>query len=1184
MFSTEFYKKNMIRTLQKTGCLLLAMILIASCETQPEQPRQPGEDTDAYQSKPGLSERVAEALAEFNRGAALLEQYKYAQAAEAFESVLDVVPEWTAARFNLGLAYLNMQAEAGAQESLALAEKAFKSLLEAEPDHLHAQFCLGLYYQHVGENERALEYFRAVHKADRQDPHVLYKCAETLITVGKTEEGIRAFEDVIELDPGFISAVYRLASQYQRTRQFKKARNLFGRFRELKEAELTGGTFTVLKTYGTIGKYYTALGADNLPIPSAGSHQSARILFSPQTGPFGAETSEWEFPGGKVGLAGVAAGDIDDDGDLDLCMTAFGSEGEVTLLSNDGKGNFTAGTSIAEKGICPCFGDIDNDGDIDLWLGRAGPDIYFQNDGEGNFIRSDVPEIAGGDSITACARLLDIDSDGDLDFLGCHFVRGTIPAGGPVEAAGIGLYNNNRDGSFTDISEKLGLSSEKVPVSAIVYDDFDNDRDQDLAVFSAGEEGPVIWVNDRVGKYRVLTAETTGLTADEVLSATCADPDKDGDRDLLVFSKKGVQLFVNQGGFCFAVHRGFADRFGRRGGSGGQFADMDNDGDLDIVIADAVRRGGSRGPVLLVNNWPDNNFVDVLEIDPGNLLGAINFEAGASCVAADFTGNGNCDILLAPTGEKPFLIENITRGGHWIEIDLRGTRKQDKKSRSNNSAIGARVEVKAGTISQQYVVGGSSGPAAMAPHRIHAGLGPYTKVDWLRIIWPDAVLQAELEIPADQVAVIEELQRKISSCPHLFAWDGSHFKLVSDFGGMGGIGYFIEPDVYSRPDPTEYLPVFDIEPRDGEYVFQVIEPIEEVAYIDEIKLIAVDHPADTQVYPNEMMAINSAPAAFELFCFKDRIEPVRAVDHRGIDVTDEILSVDRRYAGATKLDVRFAGFAADHFVELDFGGRLEEISSQTRLVLFLYGSVEYAYSSTNYAARQAGASLKAPSIYVFRDGAWVELFHEVGYPGGIQHMMTVEVTGKVSAGDRRIRISSNMELYWDRIFIAGIVEDSVLSVQEAAVKSADLHFLGYPREYSPDGKLPTLYDYDSVDRGVAWKIMTGNYTRYGEVAELLEEADDCYVIMGRGEELTLRFAADVFGPIPQGSRRSFILKTDSFCKDMDLYSAYPDTVEPLPFHSMSSYPYGPNEKYPDDEKHRDYRRRFNTRRIESPAN
>jgi hypothetical protein len=706
----------------------------------------------------------------------------------------------------------------------------------------------------------------------------------------------------------------------------------------------------------------------------------------------------------------------------------------------------------------------------------------------------------------------------------------------------------------------------------------------DLVIFPADGDQTIGWVNDRAWKYHVLGTETTGLLVKGVLSATSGDPDKDGDRDLLTFTNKGLNLFVNQGGFRFKRHSGFAESCGRFGGTGGQFADMDNDGDLDILIADAFRRDGSRGPVLLINDWPRDRFINAMEIDPGNLLAAITTKGKASCVVADFTGNGKCDVLLAPTGEKPFLVENVTPGGHWIEIDLRGTREQDKKSRSNNSAIGARVEIKTGTIFQQYVVGAPSGPVSMPAHRIHVGLGKYTKVDWLRIMWPDAVLQAELELAANQVMTITELQRKVSSCPHLFAWDGSHFKFISDFGGMGGIGYLVAPDVYARPDPTEYLPVPNLKPRNGEYVLQALEPIEEVVYFDEAKLIAVDHPLETEVYPYEMMAINTSPPPFELFCFKDPIEPVRAVDHRGVDVTEKIRSVDRRYAGATEPDHRFVGFAKDHFVELDFGDRFKAVSSQARLVLFLHGWVEYSYSSSNFAASQAGLRCQAPSVHVFRDGAWVELFHEVGYPAGIRHMMTLDITGKVLPSDQRIRISSNMELYWDQIFMAPILEDTGLYTQEVSLKSADLHFLGYPREYSPDGRYPNLYDYGSVDRAVAWKIMEGNYTRYGNVAELLEDADDCYVIMGRGEELTLRFSADAFSPTPKGCRRSFILKTDSFCKDMDLYSAYPDTVEPLPFHSMSDYPYGADEKYPDDEKRRQYRRRFNTRRVHGSGN
>ncbi|UCE47931.1 MAG: CRTAC1 family protein, partial [Phycisphaerales bacterium] len=604
-----------------------------------------------------------------------------------------------------------------------------------------------------------------------------------------------------------------------------------------------------------------------------------------------------------------AAGDIDADGDLDLCITAFGANGSVWLWRNDGTGQFSRDAALAQQGISPCFGDVDNDGDLDLWLGRAGADRYFENDGKGHFTINHSAAIDGKQSVTDCARVIDVDSDGDLDLVAFRRTRGTIPAGETLKAGSGHVYNNNRDGTFVDIAKKLGLTLEETAVAAVAYDDFDNDRDMDFVIFSANDERAVAWINDRAWTYRTLSADKTNLLAEGVQGVTSGDPDKDGDSDLLVFTSEGLQLLVNQTGFRFARHEGFSDRHGRLGGSSGQFADMDNDGDLDIVIADAYRRDGSRGPALLMNDWPQDRFIDASELDPGNLLSALESEGNTSCVVADFTGNGRCDILLAPMGSEPYLVENITRGGNWIEMDLRGTRGQDKKTRSNNSAIGARVEIKTGTIFQQFTVGAPSGQVSMPPHRIHAGLGEFLKVDWLRITWPDAVLQAELELPGNQVMTVAELQRKVSSCPHLFAWDGTHFEFISDFGGMGGIGYLAAPGTYGKPDPTEYLPIPNLKPRAAEYVFQVLEPTEEVVYFDQANLIAVDHPLGTEVYPHEMMAISVPAPPFELFCFKDTIEPVGAVDHRGVDVTKNIRLIDRRYAGATELDERFTGFA-----------------------------------------------------------------------------------------------------------------------------------------------------------------------------------------------------------------------------------------------------------------------------------
>jgi cytochrome c-type biogenesis protein CcmH/NrfG len=1176
---------------QAMGWLLVSALFLGGCgegaRSRPE-PKTTGEPGDVSATSPSaIAGPAVKALAEFNRGAALMEQYRYPEAARAFESVLKLAPDWVAARFNLGLAYFNMhgmqeseQPKAAQPDYLKKARTAFEGVLHSDPDHQYARFCLGLYYEYAGSDQKALEYFEKVHQNDPLEPYAAYKYASTLLSLGRNAEGTKALEEVISLDPGFVSAVYRLALQYRRDKQPEKAMPLFARFKELKAAELTGGSFTVDKAYGAAGKYSLALGPDNLPLPRVEPSPTRRIIFSPETRRLDAPTRPWKWSAGSISLPGIAVGDVDGDGDLDLCLTGLGRSGETALWLNDGSGGFSAGSTVAVQGVSPCFGDVDNDGDLDLWLGCAGPDLLLENDGKGNFSQGSFSALAGPDVLTNIARLADVDSDGDLDLLAFRIAEGNVPAIGSCTPATCSLYNNNRDGSATDVAATLGLALADRPVAAAVYDDFDNDRDLDLVIFPADGE-PLAWVNERAGKFKMLDAAATHLAVRGAVSATSGDPDKDGDRDLLVFTDKQVCLYVNRGNFRFQLDQGFRDRFGWLGGTGGQLADMDNDGDLDIVIADAHRPDGSRGPVLLINDWPRDRFLDAAEVDPGNLLAAIRVKQHASCVVADFTGNGRCDVLLAPTDEQPLLIENVTPGGRWIELDLRGTRPQDRKSRSNNSAIGARVEVKAGMVFQQFVVGVPSGPVAMPPLRIHAGLGDHPQVDWLRIIWPDAVLQAELEIAADRRMTMTEVQRKTSSCPYLFAWDGSRFRFIADFGGVGGLGYLVTPGSYAPPDPTEYLRIPRLEPDRGQYVLQALTPLEEVTYFDEAKLIAVDHPEGTEVYPHEMMATGVPPPPFEIFCFRQPIDPVHAVDHRGVDVTEQIRRIDRRYAGATRPDDRFTGIAEDHFVELDFGDRLKELNKDSRLILFLYGWVEYPYSSTNFAASQAGIRTQAPSIHVLRDGQWVELFREVGYPAGLEHMMTLEVTGKILPTDRRIRISSNMELYWDRIFLAEHLGGETVSMKEVEASSADLHYLGYPREYSPDGRHPNLYDYSNLDTAATWKWMAGGYTRFGEVAPLLQEADDCYVIMGRGEELTLRFPAEAFGPVPQGRRRTFILKTDSYCKDMDLYTAYPDTVGPLPFHAMSGYPYGPHEHYPDTKRTREYRRRYNTRRVQA---
>jgi len=1153
------------------------------------RPAQEGATADAAAAQePQLTAQFASILAEFNHGCGYMEMYEYGKAALAFNKVLEAAPDWTAARFNRGLAYLNMASENDPQkrlgptpEMIATAVQTFEDVVAREPEHLSALFCLGRLQAYLGNDKRAVECFEKAFQKDPDDLFVAYSYAKSLKNVNRVDEAVVVLEKIVERDPGFASAIQELGAQYMRRGKRDEGKTLLERFQRLRSMELTVGSFVVDEKYGMAGKYAFMIGADGLPLPPRRMTPQRRILFTPSPRSVADQSQDWQWPRGTVRLAGVAVADVDNDRDLDLVLAGQGPDGAAQILLNDGAGTFTRGATLPERVVCASVGDIDNDGDVDLWLGRAGADQLLLNDGRGDFTPSPATGIGGPDALlTQLTRMLDLDSDGDLDLVAARCVAGDVPLAGPsVEPAASGIFFSNADGTFVDRAAELGLDFADVPVASLAYDDFDNDFDLDLIVFPA-RGVPVAWVNFRVGEHRTVAGDDIGLTPPGVISATTGDPDNDGDRDLLVFTAEGVRLFQNNGHFAFTELAPFTAELGRLGGTGGQFADMDNDSDLDIVIADAKRADGSRGPVLLVNTWPEFGFVDATQLDPGNLFDALHTDGDASCVVADFTGDGRCDVLLAPVNKQPVLIENATPGGHWIEFDLTGTRPQEPRARSNQSAIGARVEVRSGTQFQQHVVGGSAGPVASQPLRIHAGLGEHAKVDWLRVLWPDAILQGEVELAGDRVMSLEEQSRKPSSCPYLFAWDGQRFAFVSDFGGVGGLGYYLGHDAYAQPDPTEYVSLPALQPLDGDYVLQSLTPLEEITYFDEVKLIAVDHPEGTRVYPHEMAAVGVAPPAFELFCVRQTVSPVYVVDQRGRDVTEALRAIDRHYAGATRPDPRFTGLAEEHFVELDFGDQLAGVDPAARLVLYLHGWVEYAYSSTNYAASQAGNRAQAPTIEVMRDGTWVELAKEVGYPAGVNHMMTVDLTGKLQSTDRRLRVASNMEIYWDQVFLAPHESRVELRLQELAAREADLHFRGYPREYSPDGRHPNLSDYENLDRNVAWKLMSGDYTRFGDVRSLLNKADDCFVIMSHGEEITLRFAVDDFAPVPPGYVRSFILKTDSYCKDMDLYTAFPDTVEPLPFHGMSGYPYESHERYPDTEATRRYRETYNTRRIE----
>jgi len=175
-----------------------------------------------------------------------------------------------------------------------------------------------------------------------------------------------------------------------------------------------------------------------------------------------------------------------------------------------------------------------------------------------------------------------------------------------------------------------------------------------------------------------------------------------------------------------------------------------------------------------------------------------------------------------------------------------------------------------------------------------------------------------------------------------------------------------------------------------------------------------------------------------------------------------------------------------------------------------------------------------------------------------------------------------MQIYWDHIFYTTEMSSRSFGISLEPV-SADLHYRGFSEVSRETPYSPHIPDYQTVTTAPKWRDLTGLYTRYGNVLPLLLESDNKYVIMNAGDEITIEFDAAQVPELPSDWDRDFIIYNDGWLKDGDLNTACGQTVKPLPFHGMTSYPYGPGESYPRDEDHTSYLETYNTREINTEA-
>jgi hypothetical protein len=445
----------------------------------------------------------------------------------------------------------------------------------------------------------------------------------------------------------------------------------------------------------------------------------------------------------------------------------------------------------------------------------------------------------------------------------------------------------------------------------------------------------------------------------------------------------------------------------------------------------------------------------------------------------------------------------------------------------------------------------------------------------VRITWPNGLIQNEPQQAADRTLAVKEAPRLSGSCPMIFTWDGTGFRFITDVLGVAPLGASAGDGEYFPVDHDEFvqIPGEALVASGGRYQLRITEELREVAYLDAVHLIAVDHPAGVDLFTNDKFKGPPFPE-FRLFGVERRVYPVAARDGEGRDVLARLTARDRTYPDAFPRTA--SGIAEPHTLDLDFGAAAPD----NRAILVLSGWVDWADGSTFLAAAQESADgLVMPYLQV-RDaeGRWRTVIEDMGIPAGKPKTIVVDLTGKFLSASREVRIVSGLCVYWDEIFLSTSTAPPPTVRTELMPAAAELRFRGFSRPViHPERKQPEAFDYRSWAPAAMWNPTPGRYTRYGEVAELLAKIDDRMVVMGSGDEIRLAFDAGGLPPAPAGWRRDFLLFVDGWAKDGDANTAYSQSVEPLPFHAMSRYPYPADERFPDDALHRRWRERYQTR-------
>jgi tetratricopeptide (TPR) repeat protein len=1122
-----------LRTEFLLGIVLLALVFLAA----------------APEKKPDS----AEAARLNNLGCAYMNQQLFEKGLKNFQDAASLDPNLQVARLNQGIALLSLGRVDAAKEILEAAAK-------NNPKDEHAWYNLGMLEKNNNETQAAVDDFRRVVELDDSDPDTWYFLGTVYSQLKQFPQAIGAFEHALKLNPLHASAQFGLARAYQQSGDSVRAREHLVRFQYITQNKL-GAAMSL--AYGEQGKYSLA---EDSPAATVKVPPQIQVKFVDVTKEAGLLTHSLA---GNSDAKGFEAGsgacfiDYDNDGKIDAFLADGGAQGGISLYHNLGNGKFEdvtkqAGLDPTIHAVSCTAGDYDNDGYSDLAVSYYNGMLLLHNEKNGTF--KDMAASAGINEVGIHGlTFIDYDHDGDLDLYGSS---GIVMEIGSIKSGTSVMWRNNANGTFTNVD--IGVSIFASAENAIGTD-YNNDRAVDLVV--ADWSGATVFQNPREGNFSASHPFSPGPLIKELptVGVTALDFDHDGWMDIALtrLSEPGLTLWHNDRGKSFEQVKLPETNWARAYGV--TAFDYDNDGWVDLVAVGETKEG--KGEIKLFRNLGPDGWKDVTS-DVG--LDKIQLTEPRAIITGDYDNDGATDLLITQNHGPAVLLKN--EGGNknnWLRLALKGLN-------SNKSAIGTKVEVFSDGIRQKYEIYGSNGYLGQNSPYLTVGLGQAKQADVVRMLWPGGVLQDEMEVAANKQADFTEIDRRGSSCPTLFVWDGKHYELVADILGAGVVGHWVAPGERNIPRPTEYVKVDRnaIHEKDGKLSFRLMEPMEEVVYLDQVKLLAVDHPANEEVYPNEYFASNPPYPEFKVITSKkdDARPPAGAWDDKGNDLLPDLLA--RKYVGNFDL-LPFKGFAKPHSLTLDLG----EPYRGGPLRLLMHGEIEYFTATGMYAASQSGIEATAPFVDAQdASGKWIHVTDDMGFPAGLPRTITADLSGKLPQGTTRIRITTNLQIYWDSILIDRSQPSDDFKLNPIPLAKANLGYHGYPLQIEDQPPGNVKYKYEQVSRTGPYARQAGEYTRYGDVTPLLQSLDDKLVVFGSGEEVALEFDPAKLPPLAKGWTRDYFFMANGYEKDMDFYAADGSTVEPLPFRRMGTYPH-PGKAFPSDEEHLNYMLEYNTRFV-----